>query len=650
MLLLDRKDERTLGMKLENLLQNAPFASVLDREVLAGEVLEAVIDREERTLSLTVAFSALTVREALRRVEGYLTESLSVKSARISPRYPQELFSSDYFPQIIEELKRRDVLVNGFFNDCSVDFLDNKLTVYLSHGGYAVLKKARCEQLIRSIVAEEFSLDIQAAFDGVLELEDYSKDFSVSQQQADREGQELQARRHQEMQAQAAADAAAARAYAPRAQSSSGYQPGNGGSPASNGAAPVPSAGSRSAGAGPVDVTVILGRAIKDPPIPLGTVTQESGRVTVKGEIFNIEKKETRDGSKVIYTFYITDYTGSNTLKVIQDREKCELLDTLSEGQAVLVRGDVSYDKYDREIAIRPYDISLTNVLRQSRKDTAEQKRVELHCHTNMSAMDGMSSAGDIIKCAHKWGHKAIAITDHGVAQAFPDVMNAVSKIKKAGGEFKPIYGTECYFVNDMIPAVYRGYSYPFSEEIVVFDIETTGLSASTDRMTEIGAVKIKGGEIIDTFNTFVNPGMPIPKKITELTGITDKMVADAPSEQEAMEKFYAFCRCSRPEESQPEEAPQGKRHDYCPLVAHNAPFDTSFIQAAAKRGNMPFDFAYIDTVPVCRKLFPNLKKHRLNDVADHLQLGGFNHHRASDDATVLAKILFRVFDWPRRS
>ena len=155
-----------------------------------------------------------------------------------------------------------------------------------------------------------------------------------------------------------------------------------------------------------------------------------------------------------------------------------------------------------------------------------------------------------------------------------------------------------------MIPAVYRGYSYPFSEEIVVFDIGTTGLSASTDRMTEIGAVKNQGGEIIDTFNTFVNPGMPIPKKITELTGITDKMVADAPSEQEAMEKFYAFCRCSRPEESQPEEAPQGNGMTTARWWP-NAPFDTSFIQAAAKRGNMPFDFAYIDTVPVCRKLFP---------------------------------------------
>ena len=285
--------------------------------------------------------------------------------------------------------------------------------------------------------------------------------------------------------------------------------------------------------------------------------------------------------------------------------------------------GEVSYDKYDHEIVLRPRAVSTVEQVQVV--DDAEVKRVELHLHTSMSAMDGVTPAGDLIERAWKWGHPAVAVTDHGVAQAFPDAMNAAEKIKKKGGAIKVIYGLEAYFVNDMVPALKGEASGTLDGEFISFDIETTGLSPNKDRMTEIGAVRIKNGEILDTFNTFVDPGMPIPAKITELTGITDVMVRSAPPEEEALAAFYRFCG------------------EGTVLIAHNAEFDTSFMRMAAGRHGMEFPYAYIDTIPMCRSLLKDIKNYKLDTVAKYLKLDPFNHHRASDDATVLAKIFLAL-------
>ena len=250
--------------------------------------------------------------------------------------------------------------------------------------------------------------------------------------------------------------------------------------------------------------------------------------------------------------------------------------------------GSVEYDKYDRENVMRPNAIARAEMVEVV--DTAKEKRVELHLHTNMSAMDGMTPAGELIDRAYKWGQKALAITDHGVAQAFPDAMNAWLKIKKGGGEFKVIYGVESYFVNDLVPAVTGETDKPLHTDYICFDLETTGLSSSKERITEIGAVRVHNGEITESFDTFVDPEKPIPAKITELTGITDEMVAGAPKEEEAVRKFFEFCG------------------EDVILVAHNANFDTSFLRAVCSRHDMTFPYVYIDTVAMCRSMLTDIK------------------------------------------
>ena len=348
-------------------------------------------------------------------------------------------------------------------------------------------------------------------------------------------------------------------------------------------------------------------------------MTPDIGSVTAWGEIFSVEQRTTRDKQRKIYSINITDYTSSMTLKIIEMANQCKMLDTLSNGMSLLVRGDVEYDKYDHEIVLRPRGIATVEQIKIA--DEAKEKRVELHMHSCMSAMDGVTAAGDLVRRAAEWGHPAVAITDHGVAQAFPEAMNTADEMAKKGKPIKVIYGMEAYFVNDLVPAVKGNTDKTFQDELISFDIETTGLSPSGDRITEIGAVRIKNGAVADSFDTFVNPERPIPPKITQLTSITDEMVRDAPSEQEALEAFFQFCG------------------EGAVLIAHNADFDTSFIRAAALRHGMKFENTYIDTIPMCRSLIHDIKNYKLDTVAKYLKLDDFHHHRACDDAAILAKI-----------
>ena len=365
--------------------------------------------------------------------------------------------------------------------------------------------------------------------------------------------------------------------------------------------------------------SALLGKNFSGEISKLIDIRSDSGRVIVEGEIFSVEIKELNGGKKLAI-INITDYTNSITVKVFERKNQNSSLEELfSKGQLVRIRGDVVYDKFIRENIIMLTDA--IEIEKVEKKDLYENKRVELHLHTQMSAMDGTSSITNMIKKAAKWGHKAIAVTDHGVVQAFPEAMDAG---KKFG--IKVIYGMEGYLVDDEVNLIDGDTSYSLDDEFIVFDIETTGLSSKNDEITEIGAIKIKGGKAIDSFSALVNPGKHIPEKIVELTGISDNMVKDKPTIEEVLPEFLNFIGDS-------------------PVVAHNADFDTGFIRDKANRYNMNFGNIAVDTLKLARVLLPNLKRHRLNIIAKELNISLENHHRAVDDAKATADIFIKFVE-----
>ena len=362
---------------------------------------------------------------------------------------------------------------------------------------------------------------------------------------------------------------------------------------------------------------VLFGRAIKQRPVPMETLSLESGKVTVEGDVVAVTSRTLQKRGGAILCFDMTDRTNSvRVTRFLRSDDDQSILDKVNVGDHVAVQGEIIWSKYDDDMVLDPRNIMKSK--RYVRPDNAEVKRVELHMHTRFSALDALTDPAAIVKRAAYWGMPAIAVTDHGVAQAFPDMWKAG---KKHG--VKIIYGMEAYYVNDMDgnAAVIGKSKLPLDTEFVAFDIETTGLNAQTDRMTEIGAVIFSGGEVRQTFNTFVNPQRHIPADITQLTGIRDQDVADAPLEKEAMEMFMAFA---------------GDR----PLIAHNAHFDVGFMTAAALRNGLRFSPVFLDTLALSQALLTDLKRFKLDIVSNHLGLPQFNHHRASDDAMVVARIM----------
>ena len=369
----------------------------------------------------------------------------------------------------------------------------------------------------------------------------------------------------------------------------------------------------------PKGENTILGRNISLEATEIKEINETSGYVAVIGEIFKTEILETKTG-KIILTFFITDYTSSIAVKCfLKPNEKDEVLDEIKKGLYCKVRGEAIYDNYSREVVIMGRDI--VKMKKIERMDGSSEKRVELHLHTTMSTMDGMTSASKLIGRAAKWGHKAIAITDHGVAQAFPEAQSAAK-----ANDIKVIYGVEGYLVDNGLPVVINERGNTLKDTFVVFDLETTGFSPINDKIIEIGAVKIKNGEIIDSYSKFVDPEMRVPYRITELTSITDDMVRGQGTISEVLPEFMKFCEGSI-------------------LVAHNAPFDTSFIKKNCRDLNIKYDYSVLDTVPLARFLYPELKKVKLNIVAKHLGISLENHHRAVDDAKCTGDILLKCFE-----
>ena len=371
---------------------------------------------------------------------------------------------------------------------------------------------------------------------------------------------------------------------------------------------------------------VLYGRDFEDEAIPLSDVVGEMGEITIRGKILKLETREIRN-EKTIVMFAITDFTDTIMVKMFTRNEQLpEILAGIKKGAFVKIKGVTTIDKFDGELTIGSVvGIRKISDFTTTRKDTSPEKRVELHCHTKMSDMDGVSEAQALVARAHDWGHQAIAITDHGVVQAFPDANHYVERLDKED-PFKIIYGVEAYLVDDLTEIAVNEQGQTLDDTFVVFDIETTGFSAAEDRIIEIGAVKITDGAIVDRFSTFVNPEVPIPFEIQQLTHITDDMVLEAPKIEEALPAFLDFVGESA-------------------LVAHNAGFDVGFIEQNCVRLGRSRTFTSVDTVGLARVLLPTLSKYKLNIVAKALNISLENHHRAVDDAAATAEIYVKFIE-----
>lgn len=585
---------------------DSQFGIKLPQQISQGELTQLNINKQARLITLAVKFNGLVERNTLFDTEKLITKTLAYHTV-IKPHFPTELFSADYFPQLYAAVRRDIPSINGTLNNAEVRFENNTLTINLLNGGKTLLDSKGFDKALIKLISEEFNLYISVNYTGTFEVEENSEEYKAAIQDA----QEKINRENLQK---------AAEFYQEEVETAEKREEKH----AENTTVEIEVREGKFATPQIIQSSIrpLYGRSIRGKMIPISSISGDSGRIVVWGDVFDIEKKVTKSGDKNIFTIDITDYTGSTTAKVFNSIKESAVIDNIKKGDTIVVQGDVEYDKYAGELVVNARSIGTAQKVKVV--DNAEKKRVELHMHTNMSQMDAVTSAGDLVNRAYQWGHKAVAITDHGVAQAFPDAMKAADKINKDEEKIKIIYGVEAYFMDDLVESVKGDADTGFDGTFICFDIETTGLSAARDKITEIGAVKVENGVITDTFSTFANPKMPIPQKITQLTGITDDMVKDAPSQSEAVGAFLEFAGDNV-------------------LVAHNAPFDTSFIAKACEDMGREYNYTSIDTVAISRAILTDIKNCKLDTVAKFLRLGDFNHHRATDDAEMLARIFINL-------
>lgn len=536
------------------------------RSLAGAEVLSAVIIKEKRMLELKICGSA--EESAIKELQNVLIDEFDLTEVviKIEERETSESVSKDYIANLFFE---KYPPAKGLLAGAEWELDDSSVKITIVNGGKELLKRVAPEvaSIINTMVGREMSICIESRTD--------SSAFESTEKM----------RRE------------AIKAVAPIKK--------NMRSPNKK-----------------IEPQVIMGKAVKGEATPMKDLNLDIGNVTVSGEVFAINSRELKKRRAYIVSFDMTDYTGSIRVnKFMEERDAEPVMKAIKKGMALRVYGRINWDRFESDMILEPQNISVGE--KTVRLDTANEKRVELHMHTSMSSMDALTRPDEIVELAAKWGHKAIAITDHGVAHAFPDMYSAG---KKYG--MKIIYGVEGYFTNDMdeTPVVRGDLKTSLNSEFIAFDIETTGLSAVNDEITEIGAVLWSEGEIKNTFSTFVNPRKPIPPKITSLTGITNEMLKDAPLLDEALSRFLEFV---------------GDR----PLVAHNADFDIGFIREALRKTDREQKLTSVDTLELSRALLPELKKHKLDIIANHLGLPEFNHHRALDDAMTVAHMLTRFFN-----
>ncbi|MBQ6806173.1 MAG: PolC-type DNA polymerase III [Lachnospiraceae bacterium] len=560
----------------------------------------------------------------------------------LSSQYNPEKFMNIYRDSILLELREYSPIEYNLFKNADIMYPSERKVMLTVED--SVLGKGKAEELVRildKILNERCSFAVEVGI-GYKERQT-GKYKEEDDQKLAMQVAEISARAGYGKGAEEANGAGTEADPESSAQGAGSGTTGKTDSGAANGAKAVadtaPKADARRAVKRSDNPDVLYGRDFEEEAMHMEEIVGEIGEVVIRGKILNFDKREIRN-ERTILIYDITDFTDTMTIKMFAHNDQvAEITSGMKPGVFVKIKGMTMVDKFDSELTIGSiFGVKKIPDFTTSRSDNSVRKRVELHCHTKMSDMDGVSEAKAIVKRAYKWGHPAVAITDHGVVQSFPDANHVWEDLwkeeknrRKEAGEaepdkqdfFKVIYGVEAYLVDDLKEIVTNDKGQNLQETFVVFDIETTGFSPVNNRIIEIGAVKVKEGKIIDRFSTFVNPDVPIPFEIEKLTGINDEMVMGAPQIDVIMPQFMEFC--------------QG-----AVLVAHNANFDMSFIMENCDRLEIEHDFTYIDTVGIARVLLPGQAKHTLDAVAKTLGISLENHHRAVDDAEATAEIFVK--------
>ncbi|MCL2018365.1 MAG: PolC-type DNA polymerase III [Oscillospiraceae bacterium] len=597
-----------MSEKLSVLFEGLKFES----EIADKQIISAVHESGDNTFILQIKSDELLSADCVNKTAKQIETELEIKKVLIYPKYPRELFTAEYLFEIIGIMKRNFAVINGFLNDVEINDDGEIFEITLQNGGREILLAEKADKEIEKLARGFFGVSIKIEFTNIEITQDAEKN----------EGTE------------SIPVFVSTRPPTPQNQE----KPKNGISFSGGGNRKKPEVLAEFKEITlPFeydkflrDARLIYGKTINTPPTPMIDVNKEES-VVLWGEVYDFNMKTVSQGKNAIILIGFTDYTSSQTIKIFTTAEKAAGFKIIK-GSAILVGGDIKNDKFENELLLEPKSIMLIKT--RERTDDSPEKRCELHLHTNMSDKDAITPAKELVNQAFKWGHRAIAITDHGNLQAYPEAMNAYEAIMKKNpdADFKVIYGVEAYFVHDGKALIEEGCAdRAINDEFIVFDIETTGLSPTAERITEIGAVKLLGLEAVAEFQTFINPEKPIPDHITQMTGISDDTVKDAPLESEAIRDFIKFCG------------------DSTVLIAHNASFDMSFLREACKRNGIENNFPSVDTVKLCRAAVPGNKSHTLDAMVKHYKLGEFNHHRALDDAKVLAKIFRKLFEDAKR-
>ncbi len=577
----------------------------------------------EYRIEIDLAFDRRQDADMLYAIEAELCALYEARSVRIFPKYPASLFSLSAMPEILSEAERIGAVTHGFFAEPRFSLDGGLLTVELpfTAPGIDLLGLAQTDRMLEAIIKSRYdtavTVHIKPSEDAAAREEARRRALDAAIQGYDKEI----LTRASEMARMGSEGGFGARfaqvdehADFEHRRSITGVE-----------GTAVPLS----------DTTVKVGNTvfslenieplfgnISDFSNPLPMSALREGRdILLMGKIFEAKLDESRTGDRIRIRIGFSDGSSSAYLRMNQTPAEAAWASPKMVGQAIAARGTIARDKFDGELTLNARQV--VRIKTVERRDEAEERRVELHLHTNMSQMDALIRPDELVRTATAWGHRAIAVTDHGNVQAFPEIMLALEKQKS---DLKILYGMEAYYVNDTARVIYGQARPAFEDEMVVFDLETTGLSPVSCQIIEIGAVLIRGGEVVERFDTFVDPGIPIPEEITRLTSITDEMVKGAPTVDAALRDFFAFV---------------GERM----LIAHNANFDVGFVRAYAQKCNLPFNATYLDTLALSRYVNAELKSHRLNVIADFYELGEFHHHRASDDAAMLAAVFARMLN-----